>query len=171
MAIQPDLKWYTEISGSKSLSPRCPFASVHRCPRYYQSVALLGETGVATAIDASEDSRLLEEWKRTDLWPVVAEQATSVMGPANEPHIFSKFCPEVSFDRFGWFASGLAYYADEIDSDAVHRRLSKENAVSDDWRWIWSSVIPMHYADCPLYSPLLLGINDKKGKSQIGFSP
>src|SRR6266478_1120232 len=50
MTPQPTLKWYTDISASKSLSPRCPFASVHRCPRYYQSVSLLGEAGVATAI-------------------------------------------------------------------------------------------------------------------------
>lgn len=168
MTIQPDLKWYTAISASKSLSPRCPFASVHRCPRYYQGVALLGETGVSTAIDAEEDSRLLEQWKRTDLWPVVAEQATSVMG--NEPHIFSRFCPEVSFDRLGCFASHLAYYADEIDSDAAHVRLANEGAASDDWRWFWASVTPMHYADCPLYSPLLRGINDTNRKTRIGFT-
>ena len=83
MTIQPDLKWYTEISASKTLSPRCPFASVHRCPRYYQGVALLGETGVATTIDPAEDAELLERWKRTDLWPVVREQETSVMGSPN----------------------------------------------------------------------------------------
>jgi hypothetical protein len=171
MTIQPDLKWYTEISASKTLSPRCPFASVHRCPRYYQGVALLGETGVATTIDPAEDAELLERWKRTDLWPVVREQETSVMGSPNEPHIFSRFCPEVLFDGFGWFASHLAYHADELDSECASRRLAKEGASPDDWRWIWASVTSMHYSDCPLYSPLLFGVNDTGKKSPIGFTP
>ena len=87
----PDLQWYTGISKGKKLAPRCPFASVHRCPRYYQSVALLGETGCATKIDPEEDKRLLERWKRSDLWPVVDEQATSVMGPSDEPKHFMNF--------------------------------------------------------------------------------
>jgi hypothetical protein len=68
--IQPDLKWYTEISVAKKLSPRCPFASVHRCPRYYESIALLGDVGVATSMDPTEDERLLNKWKHSDLWPV-----------------------------------------------------------------------------------------------------
>ena len=167
MTPQPTLKWYTDISASKSLSPRCPFASVHRCPRYYQSVSLLGEAGVATAIEPEEDSKLLEQWKRTDLWPVVDEQHAAVRG---RPSIFSNFCPEVSFDRYGWFASHLAYYADEQDIDVAHRNLAADGAPGDDWRWDWVQVVPMHYADCPLYSPLLLGVNDVQRKSQIGFA-
>lgn len=170
MTTQPDLRWYTDISASKTLWPRCPFASVHRCPRYYQSVALLGETGISTAIKPIEDAELLGRWKRTDLWPVVSEQATSVMGPDKEPHIFSRFCPEVSFDRFGWFASHLAYHADEIDSDCASRKLAEEAATPDDWRWLWALVTPMHYSDCPLYSLLLLGVNNTNKKSQIGFT-
>ena len=169
--IQPKLKWYTEISASKNLSsPRCPFASVHRCPRYYASVSLLGEWGVGTAIAPEEDKRLMERWQRSDLWPVVVEQDTAIMGrkPGN-PSLYSNFCPEVSFDRFGLFASSLGYYADEIDSDVAAKRLSKEHASSQDWRWYWAHVNPMHYTDCPLYSPLLLGVNDVKNRGTIGF--
>jgi hypothetical protein len=168
--IQPDLPWYTEISASKNLSPRCPFASVHRCPRYYESIWLLGEVGVATSIDADEDQRLLEKWKRSDLWPVTKEQAAQVMGPEGKPSHFSNFCPEVSFDRFGWFASHLSYYADEIDVDVAHRNLADEGATTHDWRWIWSLATPMHYADCRLYSPLLMGVNETKSRGPIGFS-
>lgn len=167
--IQPDLKWYAEISASKNLSPRCPFASVHRCPRYYQSIALLGEVGVTTSMEPEEDQRLLEKWKLSDLWPVTKEQATQVMGPEGKPSLFFNFCPEVSFDRFGWFASNLSYHADEIDVDVAHRNLADEGATAHDWRWVWSLAAAMHYANCPLYSPLLLGVNETKTKGPIGF--
>lgn len=167
--IQPDLPWYTEISASKNLSPRCPFASVHRCPRYYESISLLGQVGVATSIDADEDQSLLERWKRSDLWPVTKEQAVQVMGAEGKPSHFHNFCPEVSFDRFGWFASHLSYHADEIDVDVAHRNLANEGATAHDWRWTWSLATPMHYADCRLYSPLLLGVHEIKNRGPIGF--
>lgn len=77
--------------------------------------------------------------------------------------------PEVSFDRYRWFASHLAYHADEIDSDCASHRLANEGAGPGDWRWVWASVTPMHYSDCPLYSPLVLGLNEIKKNSQIGF--
>lgn len=161
-AIQPDLKWYTEISAAKNLSPRCPFASVDRCPRYYQSIALLGEAGVATSIEPEDDRRLLEKWKSSDLWPVTREQEAQVSGPRGHASHFSNFCPEVLFDRFGLFASNLSDHADEIDVDLAHRNLAEEGATVHDWRWRWSLATPMHYADCALYSPLLLGVNEAK---------
>lgn len=152
--MNPNLAWYTEISARKNLSPRCPFASVHRCPRYYQSLSLLGEAG-STKIDPLEDENLLAKWKTSDLWPVTREQATSVLGPAGKPNNFGNFCPEVMFDRFGLFASSLSDYADELDRDLTHSRLGREHATADDWRWSWAFVSPLHYTGCPLYSPLL----------------
>jgi hypothetical protein len=169
--IQPDLEWYTGISAAKNLSPRCPFASVHRCPRYYESLSLLGSTRVATSIDPAEDERLLEKWQRSDLWPVTREQAAQVMGAPDDPSHFFNFCPEVSFGRFGWFASHLSYYPDEIDTDVAHRNLADEGAAPRDWRWTWSHVKALHYADCRLYSPLLVGVNDIRIRTPIGFNP
>jgi hypothetical protein len=153
--IQPDLEWYANFSKEKGLPPRCQFASVHRCPRYYASVSILGDCGVATRIDPKEDKRLLKRWKRSGLWPVVAGQDTGVMGEPGKPSMCSKFCPEVSFERFGWFASFLACHADEIDVDVAHRNLACEGAPGSDWRWAWAAVTPMHYSACPFYSPLL----------------
>jgi len=167
--IQPDSKWYTDISASKNLSPRCPFASVHRCPRYYASTSLLGQVGVTTAMHPEDDQRLLEKWKQTDVWPVTSEQEAQVIGPEGKPSHFFNFCPEVSFDRFGWFASNLSRYADELDADIAHRNLADEGASAHDWRRSWSLASSMHYADCPLYSTLLLGVNDTKTKRAIGF--
>jgi hypothetical protein len=144
---------------------------VHRCPRYYESLSLLGNAGVATSVDPEQDQRLLEMWKRSDLWPVTKEQAASVMGWEGKPSHFFNFCPEVSFDRFGWFASHLSYHADEIDVGVAHRNLADERATAHDWRWTWSLATPMHYSECPLYSQLLLGVHDTmKNKPPIGFS-
>lgn len=169
--IQPDLPWYTEISTAKQLSPRCPFASVHRCPRYYASLALLGEVGVATSIGPDLNQRLLEMWKRSDLWPVTSEQEAAVMCSDGQPRFFSNFCPEVSFDRFGWFASDLSYHADDIDADAAHRNLADGGASSHDWRWTWGNVKSLHYAECQMYSLLPLGVNETKSQTPFGFNP
>jgi hypothetical protein len=98
---------------------------------------------------------------------VAREQAVQIMGAEGRPSHFRSFCLEVSFDRFGWFASHLSYHADEIDVDVAHRNLADEGA--HDWRWTWSLATPIRYADCRLYSPLLLGVNEIKNRGPIGF--
>lgn len=159
MAMIPNLDWYLSISTQQQLSPRCPYATVYRCPRYYQSLSLLGEAG-STGIAPAEDNRLKDQWEQTGVWPVTAEHATSISGPGSEVKHYMRFCPEVSFDRFGLFAAELHRFADEIDIDCTHKALRKEEVTSDDWRWNWSLVESMHYTQCPLYSLLRVG----KGK-------
>ena len=159
MIVLPNLDWYLGVSNRLQLSPRCPYASVYRCPRFFQSLSLLGDAG-STRIDPYEDDRLKQSWEKTDIWPVTAEQATSISGPGDEIRHFARFCPEVSFDHFGLFATELHKYADEIDVGSAHQILLREQALSDDWRWSWSHIEPMHYTECALYSLLNLG----KGK-------
>jgi hypothetical protein len=156
MVVTPDLEWYLGISNRQQLSPRCPYASVYRCPRFYQALSLLGDAG-STRINPKEDDKLKKSWEKTDIWPLTAEQTTSISGPVDEIKHFSHFCPEVSFDRFGFFATELHKYADEIDIGSAHQMLRSEGALSDDWRWDWSHIEPMHYTECPLYSLLKSG--------------
>ena len=151
--VNPSLDWYTSLSATKGMPPRCPFASVRRCPRFYESLSLLSECG-STAIEPVEDDALLKKWSGSDLWPATKEQATAFMGPADGPKHFKNFCPEVSFGRFGLFAADLSAYSDEIDQDNAHRFLGKGGAGPEDWRWNWAHVAPLHYSECPLYSPL-----------------
>ena len=160
MIVLPNLNWYLSISNRQQLSPRCPYASAYRCPRFYQSLSLLGHAG-STQIDPKEDNRLKEAWEKTDIWPVTDEQATSISGLSDDIKHFSRFCPEVSFDRFGLFAAELHRYADEIDVSSAHRILLREGALPDDWRWNWSHIESTHYTECQLYSLLKLG----KGKN------
>lgn len=168
--INPDLKWYTQISHTKRVRPRCPFASVQRCPRFYQSISLLGAAG-STKIAPKEDKRLLKRWKKSDLWPTTREQATSIDGPSGKPTLYSNFCPEEAFERFGFFAVCLARYSDEIDSGVAQEHLAKIGAPGTDWRWTWSGIDPMHYTECPLYSPLDLDTQKKSVKGDGQGAP
>ena len=152
----PDMDWCLSISRARHVTPRCPFASVERCPRYYQSLSLLGEAG-STKIPPDEDARLSALWEKSDLWPKTDEGATSIWGGGTRTSGFSNFCPEVTYDRFHLFATGLYRYADEIDSDLAHERLGREGARRANWRWAWAAITPMHFTECPLYSPLTRG--------------
>ena len=153
--IIPDFNWYSNISQEKGVPPRCLFATAYKCPRYYQSLSLLKYTG-ATSIELSVDDSLFKRWKRSPLWPLIGEQETSVMGSGDRSaSILSNFCPEVSYERFGLFASHLAEYPDTLDLELAHESLGRRGASSSDWRWHWASVRPQHYSECPLYSVLL----------------
>lgn len=153
MPVIPDLKWYASASEKKGVPVRCPFATVEACPRYYQSLSLLGSAG-STKIPQAEDERLLEKWKKSDLWPRTEELATSIVGFSGKPSMFSNFCPEVAFDRFGYFATYLTRYADEIDFGHAHERLEKEKTPAGDPRWAWASTQEQHYTECPIYAVL-----------------
>lgn len=145
------LEWYASRGRELGASGRCPYANVHSCPRYWESLSLLGDAGIATSIDKQTDARLEQKWKGSKLWPVVAENATAV---ANR-NSFSNFCPEVSFNVFRNFASSLSRYSDEIDRDAAHALLEREADVTpNDWRWQWANVTPLHFGECPLYSQI-----------------
>src|SRR6266481_201205 len=149
-----DLDWYIGESSQKGTpTPRCPFANADHCPRYYQSLSLLGGAGF-TGLSPNEEKRLLKKWTRSALWPKTAEQATSVSGSERKADMFSNFCPEVAFDGFGLFATFLSRYADELDLETAHTRLAMRHVDRSDWRWQWSSMIPMHYSACPIYSLL-----------------
>lgn len=149
----PDMDWYISISRERGVTPRCPFASADRCPRYYESLSLLGRAG-STAIPVEEDQRLKAFWEKTDLWPKTGEEASAIAG-GERYTIFSNFCPEVSFERFRLFASSLVDYHDEIDRGFAHQRLGEFSAQPGDWRWRWQHIQPMHFTECSRYSPLL----------------
>ncbi len=153
-----------------SVPPRCPFATVESCPRFYQSLSLLGSAG-STAIESSEDNRLFEKWEKSDLWPKTMEQETIIYG---NNKFFAKFCPEVAFEGFGYFASYLGRYSGEREHGLAHEKLGEIGASSEDYRWAWLSVTSMHYTECPLYSVLLYrcngkAVDDSKGSFDVWY--
>jgi hypothetical protein len=70
----------------------------------------------------------------------------------NEFRGFHDFCPEVSYEIYGYFASALHHYADEIDRDLMHKHLTRERASLSDPKWRWSTATPRHYAECREFS-------------------
>jgi hypothetical protein len=149
----PDFDWYSAESKRLRLVPRCPFANADACPRYFQSLSLLGTVG-HTPISKEEDARLLAKWKHSPLWPSTAEQAASVTGPEDRLESLNNFCPEVAFDRYGYFTSHLGRYADEVDSGCAHERLKREGAEQNHPSWQWGTYTPQHFSACPLHAPL-----------------
>lgn len=154
-SIQPDLEWYAATSEKKGISTRCPFATVQRCPRYFESVSLLSDAGRCSKLSPVTHDAVLKKWMAHELWPVSGETATSISGrhPGN---CFSNFCPEVAFDTFRLFGSTLIEFYDEIDRAARERQLEAKGEVraGGDWRWNWEHVEAMHYSDCPVYARL-----------------
>src|SRR5687767_9513860 len=120
----PDFEWYSAISGKGKLPPRCPLASSDKCPRYYSSLWLLGKAGVITKISAEDEARLDKKW--SEFQPSVREEEASVSHWDGKFSSVSNFCPEVAERVFGFFASGLYAYADELDRESAHKRLAEE---------------------------------------------
>lgn len=153
--VAPDLDWATSEGLRKGISPRCPFASVELCPRYFLSLAILGNSGVTTRIEKDNDRRLHEKWEKHPCWPRTTEQEPGVFSRDGSPRNFHHFCPEVMYDIFGAFATSISSYPDELDRDLAHERLGRRNASPKDWRWEWAGLVKMHYSECPLYAPLI----------------
>lgn len=122
---EPNIEWYLAESRKFGLTPRCPFATVEQCPRYFHSLAMLEKAGF-TSISPEEDKRLEEFWSGSDLLPRTSEFETEVISSNSHPYLYSNFCPEISYSGFGLFASMMARFADEIDQDSRHRKLRSE---------------------------------------------
>jgi len=69
----PDIEWQREVSKSKGVPLHCRFANVEQCPRFYQSISLLGEVGITTKIEDKIDKDLLKYWEGTRFWPIIRE--------------------------------------------------------------------------------------------------
>jgi len=124
--------------------------------------------GISTKIANDEDDALLKKWENTDLWPSTREEATSTAGSSEkQPKIYSNFCPEVTGDIFGLYASSLCRYSDEIDRDNAHLTIEREgDSTRNNWRWEWANVSEMHYRECAIYSQLSASLANQKTKQE-----
>lgn len=163
--IYPDLEWYAAVSERKHITARCPHATVHRCPRYFESISLLSDAEISTKLPATIHDAVLAKWESHELWPATGETATSISGGA-KPNCFSNFCPEVAFDTFKLFASTLIMFYDSLDRANRERQLERGGIPKEkDWRSNWEHIDPMHYSECPIYSKL----HQEKKMAEINF--
>lgn len=161
---------YSSESHRLKLSPRCPFASPERCPKYAESIDLLRESGGYAGISEEDRDRLSRKWAG---WRTQApEQSPSYFG-SDGRYSFSRICPEVGYVFFGYFAAGFYRYGDVLDSELAHERLAKDHVPSSDHRWLWWSIEPEHYTECVVYSVLAteVKIDSKAGKRRSTKKP
>lgn len=164
--VYPDLEWYSSQSERKGLLGRCPHGSIHRCPRYFESVALLSDVGITTKMSKELHDATLAKWRAHELAPATAESETSISGDRN-PSCYSNLCPEVAYDTFQLFGSTLIRIGDDIDRQIAERAIAEDPAPEGkDWRRSWSHVEPLHFSDCPLYAKL----HQEKSVSNITFN-
>lgn len=149
--IIPDSSWYQSKSSEKEAPSACPYANVHKCPRHYASIYMLGKARMITSISDEKQQELDKFWGQSGLLPVIEEDDTGMSGYDGNWSSFSNFCPEVSFSFFRYYASYLGKYADEIDKDSGHRRAERERN-TNDWRYEWGSLVPCHFLDCAVYN-------------------
>ncbi|MFJ2546601.1 hypothetical protein ACIOVF_09070 [Pseudomonas sp. NPDC087612] len=147
----PDLQWYRSKSSERNAPASCPYANVHKCPRYYLSLDILGRAGITTCISDDKKEHLDKLWADSGLLPVVAEEDPDIRGSQGRWSAFSNFCPEVAFKYFHYYASYLAKYVDDIDGDYVRRIAERENK-PNDWRYEWGFMSPCHFLDCSVYN-------------------
>ncbi len=149
----PDINWYVGLSRERGVTPRCPFASVETCPRYYSSLSLLGNAG-SGRIPPDEEERLKARWEGLELWSKSGESIPGMFGNGKKYFSFVRFCPEVIYDRFDVFAVDLTDYYDSEERYFEHQKLRERNRPEGSWQWAWQAIRPMHFTECPLYSPL-----------------
>lgn len=147
----PDSSWYRAKSAEASVDCSCPYANVHKCYRYYASIDMLGKVQILTSISDEKKSELEEIWKQSDLVPVIAEDETEIGSSEGRSSSFSNFCPEVTYTYFGYYASYIARYVDEIDKD-IGQRVADREGVENDWRYEWGSLTACHFLDCSVYN-------------------
>lgn len=156
----PDSSWYRAKSIDADAPCSCPYANVHKCYRYYASIDMLGEAKIITSISDEKKAELEAFWSETDLPPVIAEEDTGIGGSPGSWTSFSNFCPEVISTYFGYYASYLAKYVDDIDKDAGQRRAEREG-VNNDWRYTWGFLVACHFLDCSVYNQVNIFNSEK----------
>ncbi|MCF1486388.1 hypothetical protein LZ838_03300 [Pseudomonas sp. AA27] len=112
---------------------------------------MLGTANITTKINEEKIAYLDSFWASTGLLPIIDEDCTGISTSNGKLASLSNFCPEVTFTYFGYYASYMTKYADEIDRE-IGCAIAEREKIPNDWRFIWATVTPCHFTDCKLYS-------------------
>jgi len=112
-----------------------------------------------------------KKWKPFE--PVIDEESPSFSKVGDTLLSISHFCPEVVYERFRYFASGLYGYGDESDRDVAQKAYEREG-IAEQFDPAWASMTPRHYTECREYSVHInfaVGKLPKGASSRKGLSP
>lgn len=164
--IVPDKIWWEKERNNRNASSICPYASSHRCPRYYDSIVLLSRSNIIAGMATEKEKELDEFWERTNFSSLCDEEVPAVttkeFGGLSS---VSNFCPEVSFKYLHYYADHMHKYVDEIDQD-TGRRIAEKHNLENDWKYIWMSVEPKFYLDCDVFESVKK-FNEKLGNDYL----
>jgi 5-methylcytosine-specific restriction endonuclease McrA len=130
------------------------------CPRYWQSLESLGrkKDGGITQISPERSALLQQKWKLFDA--VIAEEE-----PVSDDKSVDHFCPEVSYEIYGLFASFLHEYIDGVDRETLYNYHERRGTLDQyDVRWQW--ITGCHYTQCREYSIHAPTAKGKPSKTQ-----
>ena len=142
--IIPNIDWYTNVGTKLGLPRRCPLAIPSKCPKYFNSAVLFGR------VHTRDMDKLMQKWDG-DFPPDVIGGTYSGSKTLDS---FKNFCPELVYEKHGYFATDLARYVDDFDSNQAKKDLTLEAAAKDDPRWKYMIVKPQHFSECKEYSIL-----------------
>jgi len=138
-------EWYVNESKKLGVTARCPYASLELCPRYHACWNMLGRYGYA-GIPEKSRKYLDLRWESV----VYAEEVSPfILSEDRELKSLFRFCPEVTYESYGYFALSLIGYTDDIDIDRAYERLG------DKFDPCWARKEFVHYTGwCKEYSIL-----------------
>jgi hypothetical protein len=102
-----------------------------------------------TQIPSERSASLERKWKVFQ--SVIAEEEPSTSWADEKMYSVNQFCPEVSYDIYGYFASDMSEYADDIDPELAEKAYEREG-ITELFDPRWASIAPRHYTECREYS-------------------
>ena len=164
--VVPDKTWWQAEAKKRDALSTCPYASSHKCPRYFESLVLLSQIKMIAGITESKTDELTSFWNRTSFSSLCDEEVPSVSTKEyGGLSSVSNFCPEVSFKYLNYYADYMHKYVDEIDRDSG-TRIADRDGLPNDWKYTWMSVNPRYYLDCEVFDSVKV-FNQSLGSSFI----
>jgi len=161
--VIPDKKWWEIQSTTRSAQAQCPFANSYKCPRYYESLALLSKVNMISGMPKNKDEELSHFWGGTIFSSLCDEEVPSLRRKDyGSVASISNFCPEVSFKYFSYYADSMHKYADEIDHDSGIRNAVRDG-LPNDWKYNWMAVHPVFYLDCEIFNNVKIFNEEQHG--------
>ncbi|NTV05179.1 MAG: hypothetical protein HGA59_01535 [Chlorobiaceae bacterium] len=147
--IIPDIVWYTEVSKKCKVTPRCPFAFLELCPQYFRSYDVLRTIDHQFDIEEDKYKRLDAKW--TEYNQLTNDEMQMAHGSCNSYIV--NFCPEITYNAYGYFASYLGKYADHIDEEQNIKILKRKGVIDNHPGFkSWGFIKEKHFTECSFYS-------------------